>query len=139
MSEKEKQELKMVSEFIGNLANVIPSIVKGVIQGLFSEETGISMGKAVGNFYKGLRDAGIPEDKAVAMADSYLGTLTKWSEALKELQSIQGIQFGPKGGPKGGPKVEVGGKVSEEIQKQVKEQIEKALKKKPEDTEKPET
>ena len=133
--EREKEELKMVSEFVGNLANVIPNIVKGVLEGLFSEETGGEMGKAVGAFYKGLTDAGVPEAKAVEMAGEYLGTLTKWPEILKRLEGIKGVRIGPEGiriGPKGvkAPTVPKE-QIVEEIRKEVKEQIEKALKKSP--------
>ena len=119
--EKDKKELKMVSDFIADLADLVPQMVKGVLEGLFSEETGISLGKGVGGFYKELIDAGVPPEKALAMTNEYLGTLTRWPEALKSLEGMKGIHIGPKTGPD-----------SEEIRKLVQEQIKEALKKKEE-------
>jgi len=87
--DKEKQELKVVSDFIRDLTEVIPNLVKGVISGLFSEQAGADIGKAVGGFYKSLIEAGVPQDKALAMTHEYLGTLTKWSDILKSLQDAK--------------------------------------------------
>jgi hypothetical protein len=47
------------------------------------------MGKAVAAFYKNLKDGGVPDEEALAMTKDYLGTLTKWSEALKGMRSEQ--------------------------------------------------
>jgi len=94
--DKQKQELKVVSDFIRDLTDVIPNLVRGVISGLFSEQAGADIGKAVGGFYKSLIEAGVPQDKALAMTHEYLGTLTKWSDIVK---SLQGTKFGPHGKP----------------------------------------
>ncbi|MEM3547186.1 MAG: hypothetical protein QXU47_05575 [Candidatus Bathyarchaeia archaeon] len=85
-SESEKEELKAVAEFIKELSNVVPNMVKGILESFFSEEAGRSMGKAVGNFYNELVKSGIPPQTAVDMAREYLETLTKWSDILKTLQ-----------------------------------------------------
>ncbi|MEM1570116.1 MAG: hypothetical protein QXM89_02145 [Candidatus Bathyarchaeia archaeon] len=85
-SESEKEELKAVAEFIKELSNIVPNMVKGILESFFSEEAGRSMGKAVGNFYNELIKSGIPPQTAVEMAKDYLGTLTKWSDVLKTLQ-----------------------------------------------------
>jgi len=82
-AEREREELAAVADFIKELSNVVPSLVKGVLGTLFSEEAGANMGKAVGNFYKQLKEAGIPEATAVEMTRDYLSTLTKWSDILK--------------------------------------------------------
>ena len=119
--DKDKEELKMVSDFIADLADVVPRVVKGILEGLFSEETGISLGKGVGGFYKGLVDAGVPPENALAMANEYLGALTRWPEVLKSLEGMKGIHIGDETGLD-----------SEEIRELVREQIEEALKKKEE-------
>jgi len=63
----------------------IPGLVKGILDAFFSPQAAADMGKAVAAFYKNLRDGGIPEDQALAMTREYLGTLTRWSEVLKDV------------------------------------------------------
>ena len=77
---KDAEELKAVLETV---STQIPNLIKGIIDSFFSPESGARMGKAVAEFYKSLKDAGIPEQEALAMAKDYLGTLTKWSDILK--------------------------------------------------------
>jgi len=77
---KDAEELKAVLETV---STQIPNLIKGIIDSFFSPESGARMGKAVADFYRSLKDAGIPEQEALAMAKDYLGTLTKWSDILK--------------------------------------------------------
>ena len=77
---KDVEELKAVLETV---SEGIPKMIRGIIDSFFSPESGARMGKAVADFYKSLKDAGIPEQEALAMAKDYLGTLTKWSDILK--------------------------------------------------------
>ena len=44
------------------------------------------MGKSVATFYKTLKEGGIPEETAISMIKDYLGTLTRWSEAMKGMK-----------------------------------------------------
>ncbi|MEM2904946.1 MAG: hypothetical protein QW587_04320 [Candidatus Bathyarchaeia archaeon] len=108
-AEQQREELAVVADFLKEMSGLIPKLVQGVLQGLFSEEAGSNVGKAVGNFYKELKQAGMPEQTAVEMTRDYLGTLTKWSEALK------GLRVGEfHGVPRGG---EIGRRVREEAEK----------------------
>ena len=77
---KDVEELKAV---LGTVSEEIPKMIRGIIDSFFSPESGARMGKAVADFYRSLKDAGIPEQEALAMAKDYLGTLTKWSDILK--------------------------------------------------------
>ena len=77
---KDVEELKAV---LGTVSEEIPKMIRGIIDSFFSPEAGARMGKAVADFYKSLKDAGIPEQEALAMAKDYLGTLTKWNDILK--------------------------------------------------------
>lgn len=92
MSEKEtKKKMDDVEELKGILGTVseeVPKIIRGIIDSFFSPEAGANLGKAVAEFYKNLKDAGIPPEEALAMAKDYLGTLTKWSEVLKGLKDV---------------------------------------------------
>ena len=97
MSEKEtKKKMDDVEELKGILGTVseqVPKIIRGIIDSFFSPEAGANLGKAVAEFYKNLKEAGIPPDEALTMAKDYLGTLTKWSEVLKGLKDVN---FGQK-------------------------------------------
>ena len=94
MSEKEERKRSKdaaeVSEIFETLSTQLPKMIRGIIESFFSPEAGARMGKAVAEFYKNLKEAGIPPEDALGMAKDYLGTLTKWSEMLK------GLNFGPK-------------------------------------------
>jgi hypothetical protein len=72
-----------ISAILAAVSKEIPGLVKGILDTFFSPQAAADIGKAVAAFYKNLRDGGIPEEQALAMTKDYLGTLTKWSEALK--------------------------------------------------------
>ena len=72
-----------VSAILASVSKEIPGLVKGLLDSFFSPEAAADIGKAVAAFYKNLKEGGIPEDQALVMTKDYLGTLTKWSEALK--------------------------------------------------------
>jgi hypothetical protein len=87
--EKSKKGIEDIEELKAVLETIsahIPNIIRGIIDSFFSPEAGARMGKAVADFYKSLKEAGIPEQEALAMAKDYLGTLTKWSDALKDMR-----------------------------------------------------
>ena len=86
MSERRHERMPKPEEISAILASVskeIPGLVKGILDSFFSPEAAADVGKAVATFYKNLKEGGIPEEQALAMTKDYLGTLTKWSEALK--------------------------------------------------------
>ena len=86
MSDRKHERMPKPEEISAILASVskeIPGLVKGILNSFFSPEAAADVGKAVAAFYKNLKEGGIPEEQALAMTKDYLGTLTKWSEALK--------------------------------------------------------
>jgi len=85
MSERrhEMPKPEEISAILAAVSKEIPGLVKGILDAFFSPQAAADIGKAVAAFYKNLRDGGIPEEQALAMTKDYLGTLTKWSEALK--------------------------------------------------------
>lgn len=85
MSERKHEMPKPeeISAIMAVVSKEIPSLVKGILDAFFSPQAAADMGKAVASFYKNLRDGGIPEEQAISMTKDYLGTITKWSEALK--------------------------------------------------------
>lgn len=57
----------------------IPKIIRGIMDSFFSPEAVTRMGKAVAEFCKNLKEAGIPLEAVITMPKDYLGTLTKRS------------------------------------------------------------
>ena len=85
----DKNDIPSPEEISGILAAVskeLPGLVKGILNSFFSPKAAEDMGKSVAIFYKSLKDGGIPEAQALSMTKDYLGTLTKWSEALKGMK-----------------------------------------------------
>jgi len=66
---------KEIGELMEVMSDKIPKLVNELIKSLYSEQAGTQMGLAVGHFYKGLVDAGIPPADALEMAKDYIGTL----------------------------------------------------------------
>ncbi|MBN1683630.1 hypothetical protein JW865_08785 [Candidatus Bathyarchaeota archaeon] len=53
----------------------LPSLIKNLLDSLYSPEAATKMGKAVADFRKALIDGGIPEAEAMEMTKQYLSTL----------------------------------------------------------------
>jgi len=85
-SRKKTEDIEEVKAILETVSTQIPNLIRGIIDSFFSPEAGTRMGKAVAEFYKSLKEAGIPEQEALAMAKDYLGTLTKWSDLLKNMR-----------------------------------------------------
>lgn len=75
-----------ISAILAVVSKEIPNLVKGILDSFFSPKAAADIGKAVATFYKELKEGGIPEEQAMAMTKDYLGTITKWSEALKGIR-----------------------------------------------------
>jgi hypothetical protein len=60
----------------GNIVDVIsrkaPEMVSKLLNLMYSPEAGENLGKAVGNFYKALLDAGVPQMDALRMSQDYM-------------------------------------------------------------------
>lgn len=116
--EKEEKEHQKNNEDVDDLREVlsvvsqqVPSLIKGIIASVFSEQAGSDMGKAVGAYYKGLKDAGIPEETAVKMTESYASTFSSLGDVMK--MAVSGEKKGKDMG--------------EEISKTIKENVTKEI------------
>lgn len=67
--------VKEISELLDEVSGKMPKLLTGVIDTLYSAESGKKMGQAVGNLYKELIDSGIPKEDALNMARDYLTSL----------------------------------------------------------------
>ena len=76
-----------IAEIFETISSKIPSLIRGVLDSLFSPEAAANMGRAVAEFYRSLKEGGIPEQEAMAMTRDYLSTLTRWSDIVRQARS----------------------------------------------------
>lgn len=80
MNEHEMNEFRAV---LDTVAEKVPNIIKNLMISYYSPENAANMGRAIGTFYKELVAAGIPEDKAIKMAQDYMISFEKLSSEFK--------------------------------------------------------
>lgn len=112
-TEKGISEAEEVKEILGVVSTQIPSLIRGIIGSVFSEEAGKNMGRAAASFYKELKESGIPENVAVKMTEDYIGVFTSLGDVLKNFT----------GGKKKWMSSEKGEEIGERIQKKIKEKM----------------
>ncbi|MHB1154459.1 MAG: hypothetical protein ACYCWE_03140 [Eubacteriales bacterium] len=64
-----------IGELLEEVSTKVPKLIQGIISSLYSAEAGKNMGQAVGNLYKELIEAGIPQEDALKMAKDYMLSL----------------------------------------------------------------
>jgi len=108
---KKKEDTEELREVLSIVSQQVPSLIRNIVTSIFSEQAGADMGKAVGAFYKGLKEAGIPEETAIRMTENYISTFTSLGDVMKMAV----------GGEKKGKEV------GEDISKAIKEKLDKEL------------
>lgn len=88
--DKEHRKRKMEeAEEVGAILQVVskelPSLIKGLVSAVFSEEAGREMGKAAGAFYNELKDRGMPDEIAVRMTENYVSVFTDLGNIMKKV------------------------------------------------------
>jgi hypothetical protein len=73
-----------ISELLETVADKLPKLAGELMRALYSEEAGRQMGRAVGQLYKELTEAGIPKEDALRMACDYMDTLKSLGRVLRE-------------------------------------------------------
>ena len=73
-----------IAFILDTVSDKVPGMIKGIIGAFFSPEAAKDMAKSVAEFRKTLIEGGIPEDEAMAMTRSYLGTLTNWKNVVQD-------------------------------------------------------
>jgi DNA gyrase/topoisomerase IV subunit A len=128
MSEEKEKKKKGIEnpeelkELLSVVSTEIPSLIKGIVGSVFSEEAGKDMGKAAAAFYKQLKEAGLPEETAVKMTENYISVFTSLGDVMRRAVS--------------GRSEFKGEEIGEEISKKIKERIaEKRLAKEEEEEE----
>jgi len=74
-----------IAEIMTAIGETVPKLVRDIIGAVISEETGRNLGRAIGSFYKELRDAGISPEEALKMTREYMASLMKIGELLPRL------------------------------------------------------
>ncbi|MDH5483535.1 MAG: hypothetical protein OEY22_11775 [Candidatus Bathyarchaeota archaeon] len=108
---KKKEDVEELKEVLGVVSKEIPTLIKGIISSVFSEEAGKHMGKAAAAFYKQLKEAGMPEETAVKMTENYISVFTNLGDLLKNVGK-KGIVVGAKDKD-----------IGEEISKKIKQKL----------------
>jgi len=101
---EDAEEVKAILEVV---SKEVPTLIKGIIGSVFSEEAGRDMGKAAGAFYKELKESGMPDEIAVRMTENYISVFTSLGDIMKkfEIGKIHSSEMG------------------EEIEKQIKKKL----------------
>ena len=76
--------VKEIGELLDEVTTKVPKLISSLISTLYSAEAGKSMGQAVGNLYKELIEAGIPNEDALQMAKDYIQTLKGLTESISK-------------------------------------------------------
>jgi hypothetical protein len=105
---KKQPDVEEITEILNVVSKEVPSLIKGLIESVFSEQAGRDMGKAAAAFYKELKDAGLPEETAVKMTENYVSVFTSLGDLMKGMGKERGAK---------------GQDISEEISRRVRERV----------------
>ncbi len=87
MSQEERKHGKMDPENVRELLSVVstevPTMIKSIVNTVFSEEAGRNMGKAAAAYYKELKAGGLPDEVAVKLTQEYMQTFTNFGSMFK--------------------------------------------------------
>jgi len=64
--------IKDIGELLDEVSSKIPKLITGLMDTVYSAESGKKMGQSVGSFYKELLEVGIPQEEALKMARDYM-------------------------------------------------------------------
>jgi hypothetical protein len=79
----EANEAENVKEVLSFISTEVPTLIKRILDSVFSEEAGRKMGKAAAAYYKELKDGGLPEPVAVKLTEEYMRTFTSLGDMLR--------------------------------------------------------
>ncbi|MEM3615287.1 MAG: hypothetical protein QXX09_01400 [Candidatus Methanomethylicia archaeon] len=119
MGEKEKREFEDVAELrevlnvITEFIDKLPKLLNELISALYAADLGEKLGRSVGEYYKRLKESGVPEEVAIRLTEIYAKETQTPMKLLSEL--IGGLSG------KRGMDIEAIKKIKEKIGKEVKE------------------
>lgn len=78
-----KMDPENVKEILGVVSTEVPTMIKSILNSVFSEEAGRNMGKAAAAYYKELKAGGLPDQVAVKLTEEYMRTFTSLGDMLR--------------------------------------------------------
>ena len=75
----EKWGPEEVTKILETVSEKIPELLESLGNVLYSEENATKYGNAIASFYKSLMDAGMDPDKAFALTEQYMSSLSPMS------------------------------------------------------------
>ncbi|NLX76058.1 MAG: hypothetical protein GXZ01_01595 [Clostridiaceae bacterium] len=74
--------VKEIGQLLEDVSEKLPKILNGIMDTLYSAESGRKVGQAVGGFYKELIDSGIPSEDALKMAKDFMFSIKDMANAF---------------------------------------------------------
>jgi adenosine deaminase len=93
MSEEKKRRHESpedIAEILSVVSDKVPSLIKGLVGAVFSEESARNMAKAAATYYKELKAGGFPDDVALKMTQDYVSVFTKIGDVVKAARESHG-------------------------------------------------
>jgi hypothetical protein len=84
MVEKKRFEIEELKEVLTVVSDKVPSLIKGLVGSVFSEDTARNMAKAAATYYTELKTGGLPDEAALKMTQDYVATFSKIGEILSQ-------------------------------------------------------
>jgi RNA binding exosome subunit len=79
-----------VEKILKTVSEMVPNLIRGIVNSIFSAEAGRNMGAAAANFYKELKNGGLPDEVSLKMTQDYVKTFTGIGDLFKEAMSKKG-------------------------------------------------
>ena len=105
--EKKIEDAEEIGAILEVVSKELPTLIKGIVGSVFSEEAGRDMGKAAAAFYRELKEGGMPDEIAVKMTENYISVFTSLGDIMK--------------------KIDIGKKHSSEIEKEIERKVKEKL------------
>lgn len=79
-----------IAEILSVVSDKVPSLIKGLVGAVFSEESAQNMARAAATYYKELKAGGFPDDLALKMTQDYVSVFTKIGDVIKAARESKG-------------------------------------------------
>lgn len=89
---KHKHEMpdpRKVKEILAVVREEIPGMLRDIVDVLYNEKSAQNMGRAVGTYYKTLKESGIPQDIALEMTKGYVINIGKMFDRMRKGEGFQ--------------------------------------------------
>ena len=77
MSTDNVNELK---EVLDTVSEKIPNLIKGILETIYSPQSGKQVGETIGNLYKELINSGMPKEDAIEISKDYLKFIKEFKD-----------------------------------------------------------